>query len=113
MLVKEAINLAKNGNENALEWLILHYEPIFKKHVKEHYSDEKAEKAEVDLKDIIKSYIEGDYSYNMAKNYEKPRRNIIGRSVTPNDNKKFEIVVENYSNSFYSKISKYSGILSK
>lgn len=119
MFVKEAINLAKNGNENALEWLILHYEPIFKKHVKEHYGDEKAEKAAGDLKDIIKSYIEGNYSYkisdflyNMAKNYEKPRRNIVGRSVTANDKKKFEKVVKHYSNSFYSKIKKFSDILS-
>ena len=121
MKVKKMMELAKKGDKTAKLELEQHYLTILKNYTKKKYGEEAEQIADNTLPFLIQCYFDNGvktdfyhflYEKINQKFKEKNQEKIIGNKVDLMDDQKTEMVINHYSNYFYNKIKKHSGVLS-
>lgn len=120
MKVKQMVEMAKNGDKEAKNWLDEHYEPIVGDYVKRKYGEENSYKMIELLPSLIDYYIENNIKDDLvsfldwkADTLFKPKKEIklIG-DIYPLAKEKQEFVINHYANKLYEKIKIFNNFLS-
>ena len=120
MKVYKMVEMARNNDPDAKDWLNEHYEPIVKNYVLKKYGQDSSYKMNEMLPSLIDYYFEHKIKDSLGSFLcwkadliykERKERKLIGGTF-PEDEKNLEFVIEHYSNKFYEKIKHHNKYLS-
>lgn len=120
MKVYKMVEMARNNDPDAKDWLNEHYEPIVKNYVLKKYGQDSSYKMNEMLPSLIDYYFEHKIKDSLGSFLcwkadliykERKERKLIGGTF-PKDEKNLEFVIGHYANKFYEKIKHHNKYLS-